>query len=109
MSGSSGDGGIPSVNRPNQNENCEGLVINTNLATPQAEVINVLNLGDVLKITIASDQGPIQALNQTGNLAGNIISREQVKLLNCIISGTVYEAEVLSINDGQCNIQIRSI
>ncbi len=109
MSGSSNDGGIPSINRPNQNENCEGLVINTNLASPQAEVINALNQGDLLQITIASDQGPIQAINQAGNLAGNIISREQVKLLNCIISGTVYEAEVLSINEGQCNIQIRSI
>lgn len=109
MSGSSGDSGIPSVNRPNQNDNCDGLVINTNLASPQAEVIDALNQGDLLEITIASDQGPIQALDQSGNLAGNIISREQVKLLNCIISGTVYEAEVLSINDGQCNIQIRSI
>lgn len=109
MSGSSGGGGLPSVNRPNQNENCEDLVINTNLASPQAEVIDVLNRGDILEITIASDQGPIQAINQEGQLAGNIISREQVKLLNCIIGGTVYEAEVLSINDGQCNIQIRSI
>ncbi len=109
MSGSSGDGGMPSVNRPNQNENCEGLVINTNLATPNAEVLENLEIGDFLEITIATDQGPIQALDQEGNLAGNIISREQVKLLNCIISGTIYEAEILSLNDGQCNIQIRSI
>lgn len=109
MSGSSGDGGIPSINRPNQNENCEGLVINTNLASPQVEVIETLSQGDILTIAIASDQGPIQALNQEGNLAGNIISREQVKLLNCIIAGTTYEAEVLSVIDGQCKVQIRSI
>ncbi|MEO2071129.1 MAG: hypothetical protein ABGW99_07275 [Zunongwangia sp.] len=109
MSGNSGGDSMPSVNRPNQNENCEELVINTNLASPHAEVINNLSQGDTLEITIASDQGPIQAIDKDGQLAGNIISREQVKLLNCIIGGTVYEAEVLSINEGQCNIQIRAI
>ncbi|MAS21222.1 hypothetical protein [Leeuwenhoekiella palythoae] len=109
MSGSSGGGGIPSINRPNQNENCEGLIINTNLASPQPEVVSSLNQGDFLEITIASDQGPIQAFDAEGNLAGNIISREQVKLLNCIISGTEYTAEVISISGGQCKIQIRPI
>lgn len=109
MSGSSGGGGIPSINRPNNNENCEGLVINTNLATPQAVVINNLTVGDILIIQTVSDQGPIQALNSNGDLAGNIVSREQVRLLACMVNGIEYIAEVLDIENGQCRVQIRAV
>lgn len=109
MSGSSGGGSIPSINRPNENEICEDLVINTNLASPQALVINNLNEGDLLSIHAITDQGPIQALDENGQIAGTIISREQVRLLNCINMGTQYEAEVTSVGNGQCQVQIRAI
>ncbi|MFC4872119.1 hypothetical protein [Negadavirga shengliensis] len=108
MSGNSNDGS-PSINRPNENENCQELVINTNLASPQASVIGNLNKGDILTIQTASDQGPIQAYDENGQLAGNIVSREQIRLLNCIIGGTEYEAEVLAIENGQCKVQIRAV
>jgi hypothetical protein len=109
MSGSSGGGGIPSINRPNENEICEDLVINTNLASPQALIVNNLNEGDILSIHAITDQGPIQALDENGQVAGTIISREQVRLLNCINKGTQYEAEVISVGNGQCQVQIRAI
>lgn len=109
MSGNSGGGGIPSINRPNENENCEDLVINTNLASPQAAVVNNLNKGNILTIQAISDQGPIHALNANGQVAGTIISREQVRILSCINNGTEYEAEILSIENGQCQVQIRAI
>lgn len=109
MSGSSGGGGIPSINRPNENEDCAALVINTNLASPQAAVINNLEEGDKLIIQAASDQGPIQALDDNGQVAGTIMSREQVRILNCIIGGTEYSAEVISIENGQCQVQIRAV
>ena len=109
MSGSSGGGGIPSLNRPNENESCENLVINTNLASPQANVVNALAVGDLLSINAASDQGPIQALDENSQVAGNIITREQVRLLNCINGGTQYIAEITSINNGQFAIQIKAI
>ena len=109
MSGSSSGGGIPSINRPQENERCENLVINTNLANPQAQVIESLRIGDILSVQIASDQGPIQALDDDGKLAGNIISREQVRLLNCIINGTEYVAEVIALENGQCSVQIRAV
>ena len=108
MSGNSGGGGMPSINRPNENEDCSALVITTNLATPQAKVIGDLEVGDILSIRIATDQGPIQALNIDGEIAGSIVSREQVRLLNCIIGGTSYIAEVLSLEGGQCQVQIRA-
>jgi hypothetical protein len=109
MSGNPGGGGGPSINRPNPNEDCADLVINTNLASPQANVIENLAEGDTLSIRAITDQGPIQAFDEDGNLAGNIVSREQVRLLTCINGGTSYQAEILSIENAQCRIQIRAI
>lgn len=109
MSGSSGGNGIPTINRPSGNENCEGLVIITNLASPQAVAIDNLSEGEMLTIQAQSDQGPIVALGQAGELVGTIITREQVRLLSCINAGTEYEAEILMIENGQCQVQIRAI
>lgn len=95
----------PTVSGPS--DSCATLVINTTLASPKADVVATINRGDILIIAIASDQGPIQALTQGGELTGNITSRDQVKLLGCIVGGTNYIAEVISRNDGECNIQIR--
>lgn len=109
MSGSGGGGNdMPSINRPNQNDSCANLIINTNLATPQAHVIGNLNIGDILSINAVTEQGPIQALDINGNLAGNIISREQIRLLNCIINGVIFEAEITDIDNGQCQVRIYS-
>ena len=105
MSGSSGGGG--SINRPSDNEDCANLVINTNLASPKADVIAKLKVGDQLSVEAASEQGPIQALRGR-SVAGNIVSREQVRLLNCLNQGTAYIAEVLSITGGQCKVQVRA-
>jgi len=106
MSGSSGGGGIPSINRPDEKDDCLELVIKTNLSTPLAPVISNLKTGDILSIHAVSDQGPIQALTKDGDLAGSIISREQVRLLSCINKGTTFIAEVLSVKNGQCQVQI---
>jgi hypothetical protein len=108
MTGSSGDGFIPTINRPGGNESCRDLVIVTNLASPQADVISEVQNGDVLMLQVASDQGPINALHN-GRIAGTIISRDQVRLLACIVSGTAYEAEVLMMNGGQCQVRVRAV
>lgn len=96
----------PIISSSGQNDSCEGIYINTNLASPQANVVAKLKKGDILTIQAASDQGPIQALDKDGNLAGNIISKEQIKLLNCIVKGKSFVADVLEVDNGQCKIQI---
>lgn len=106
-SGGGGDYDMPSINRPSQNDSCASLIINTNLATPQADVINNLNVGDVLHINALTDQGPIQALHD-GQLAGNIVSREQIRLLACLIKGVPFVADVIEIDNGQCQVRIHS-
>ncbi len=107
--GGGGDDDGPSINRPAEGELCENLVINANIASPQAEVIATLVRSYILNVSALSDQGPIQVTTQEGRIAGNIISRDQVRLLNCINGGAIYVAEVTSIDDGQCSVQIRHV
>lgn len=108
MSGNSGSGFTPTYNRPSASDNCDGLTIITNLASPKPEVVEGIERGDILIVQISSDQGPIVAIHE-GNVAGTIVSRDQIRLLNCILSGTIYEAKVLQSNNGQCQVQIRSV
>ena len=108
MSGNSNDGGGPSISRPSSNESCNDLVIVLNLSSPQGSVIEQLKNGDILSVQSLTDQGPIQVLNNQGELAGTVISREMVRLLNCINQGTSFVAEVLQINGAQCKVQIYS-
>lgn len=105
----SSGGGSPSIIQPGENDDCSSLVINTNLASPVASVIRTIHEGDILTIQTASDEGPIQAFTQDGRLAGTIFSGQQVRLLNCISGGTQYQAEVTSVDGGQCSVQITAI
>lgn len=104
-----GNSGSSWVNPSPQDENCAGLIFNTNLASPQSAVINDLEEGDLLNVKAVREQGPIQAFDAQDRLAGSIISRQQVRLLNCINGGTEYVAQVLSIEGGQCNVEVRAI
>lgn len=104
MSGNGG--GIPTIDRPSNGENCSSLIINTNISSPQAEAVRNLSVGEILDVQAIGDQGPIN-LYDNGILVGSIISREMIRLLSCIAKGFEYEAEVLSIEDGEVEIQIR--
>lgn len=106
MSGNSGSSSPPSINRPNKGEDCEAMVITTHLASPKAPVLATLSPGDVLLLELASDQGPLQAFTEGGELAGNILSREQSRLISCILEGFNYQARVLEIDGAECQIEI---
>jgi len=107
MTGNSSD--IPSINRPNENDQCEEIVINTHLASPRAAVLEELNIGDLLAIIVETDQGPIQAITTNGDVSGTVVTRDQIRLLTCINSGVEFEAEVLAVDNGMCQVQIRAL
>lgn len=109
MSGNSGSSSPPSINRPRSGEDCRALVITTHLASPKAPVLATLSSGDTLLLQLASDQGPLQAFTGAGQLAGNILSREQSRLIRCILEGVNYQAEVLEIDGAECQIQISAL
>jgi len=106
MSGNGG--GVPTVDGPIDGENCTNLIINTNISSPQALAIRNLTKGIILDVQAIGDQGPINFYNENGDLVGSVISRVMIRLLSCIVKGFEYEAEVLSITDGEVEVQIRS-
>jgi len=109
MSGSSGGGGYPTINRPGGNDDCNSLIINANIASPNLDVLSRLEVGDQLDIVADSDQGPLKVVDSDGKIAGGILSREQIRLLSCIVKGVRFSAEIIKLNDAQCSIQIKAI
>jgi len=104
MSGN-GDGDNPIGG--NEGVSCENLVIDTQLSSPNKEVLESLSVGDILYISIVSDQGPVQALTNNGDVAGGILSSRVIDLVNCIVNDHQYLADVLEINGAICRIRIR--
>ena len=109
MSGSSGGGGGGGLPTTEEVVNCGNIKIRTQLASPNPTVISSLQKDDVLSIHLAGVQGPLQAVTGSGLAAGTILTAKQVDLINCINQGYSYQALVLGVNGGQCEILITAV
>jgi hypothetical protein len=87
-------------------KNCADIVLRTQLASPDPEVIEELGIGDILNIRLSSATGPLQAVTIDGIVAGAILSSNPALLINCINEGYEYIAKVLSVNGGDCQVSI---
>jgi len=103
MSGSSSDYSFDSG--PVQTS-CADIVLRTQLASPNPAVIAELGVGDILTIHLLSAVGPLQALTADNVVAGAILTSNPALLINCINNGSEFQARVLSINGGDCQISI---
>ncbi len=104
MSGSSGGIG-PSIG---QEESCEDLSIQTHLSSPNPDIIDTLNEGDILTIRLGGATGPIELVTNEGEVVGSLLSGRQMKLIECINDGHQYIGEIRQIEEGNCEILIRS-
>jgi hypothetical protein len=90
-------------------ENCESLVIVTQINSPQASVVERLQVGNVLDVVLAPDEGATAvALEYQGQRAGGILHGLLYRLRECLANGTRYQAHVQSIDEGQVRVRIRS-
>ncbi|RYE31228.1 MAG: hypothetical protein EOP48_31570 [Sphingobacteriales bacterium] len=87
-------------------KNCEDIVLRTQLASPDPDVVADLSIGYILRIHLFSAVGPLQALTADNRVAGAILTSNPGLLINCINGGTEFQAKVLSINGGDCQISI---
>lgn len=85
---------------------CADLALRTQLASPVPSVIADLSAGDILTIHLLSAVGPLQALTMDGRIAGAVLTSNPATLINCISSGFEYQARVLSVNGGNCQIAV---
>jgi hypothetical protein len=104
MTGSSGGIG-PSID---QKESCEDLSIQTHLSSPNPDIIDRLNEGDILTIRLGGATGPIELVTDEGKVVGSLVSSRQMKLIECINDGHQYIGEIREIEEGNCEVYIRS-
>lgn len=85
---------------------CDQLKFKTSVASPQPAAEEV-NVGDVL--TVVLESGPpvvLHLIDHNGNRVGSLITRI-ADLLRCIQDGFSYEAEVLEVNGGDIQVEVR--
>lgn len=89
---------------------CDKLTFSTQLSSPQEEVIDTLNIGDELLISIQNQDSQTSVVAiADGHIAGGIASPQIQRLRECIQQGTVYTATVQSINGGQVRIHVHPV
>lgn len=96
-SGGGGQGAVPDV--------CN-ITEDTNLNSVVRAVLGTLRVGD--RLAVEFEPGPPQRLvaKSAGVVAGSITSPSMLQFIACIQGGVDYEAEVLSIRGGQCQVRI---
>lgn len=106
----SGIGGFGELPRPTNEDvdACLNLIIITNLASLNTDVLKTVRVGDILPVTAQSADGPV-VLIKDGTILGTVLSRRLVQLLNCMNKGTEYEAEVIKIEEAICQVKISAM
>lgn len=90
-------------------DRCESLVIDTQLSSPKEDVIAGVVVNSVLEVTVQAIGGvSVVVVTHQGQLAGGIAAPEVNRLRECISKGVAYGATVLSVNDGQVRVRIKT-
>jgi hypothetical protein len=86
---------------------CGTIKFETDLASPQPNVVYTLSVGDVLAVELDTTGARVvvAAVTQLGVTAGSIATRA-AQLIRCIRAGYSYAAEVLEINGGIVRVRV---
>lgn len=100
--GGNGDGGV----------DCDALVVDTTLNSPEPAVVKTLKKGSKLAVELGrSPKGREILLAQTkdGRVAGSLTPPRVLDIMNCLKTGHSYIAEVSADpSGGDCRVRIRS-
>lgn len=81
----------------------------TILNSPDPAILKTLKVGEVLKVEVASGARKILEAKKGGNVAGSVTFPEMGQVIECIESGEAFEAEVVSISGGQCQVRVHRV
>lgn len=103
---SGGDNPIPPGNGV---PNCANIIEQVPLNGPKPEVISKLKPNSVLKLEVHEEGGRniLVAVNSKGQKAGTITTASSIAIINCIQEGFKFIAVVISIDRGDCLLEIR--
>lgn len=85
---------------------CPGLIIETTLNSPQQDILSTLSIGSILNVSLQVDGSVI--VEHNGIVAGALTGFNIGKLTRCLDNGFTFYAEVISIDDGKCDLRISS-
>lgn len=81
---------------------------NTVLASPVADVVATLAVGNILSVGLeTAPRNRVVVRAADGRVAGAITSVQLIDMIECMTEGFVYAAEILSINGGRVEVEIR--
>jgi len=110
MSGSGGGGG-GGGGVPDTPPSCNALKFKALLASPQPAAVATLRVGEFLDIDVAQQSGQVvvRVLKKNGTVVGALAGPDATRVRNCIGQGHDYQAEVLSINLGQVQVEVTHV
>jgi hypothetical protein len=109
--GSSGGGGGTGFGggRGGSSVDCQDISIKTSIVSPDPPVLATLSKGDLLAVTLRSATGPLIATTKRGKILGAVFTINPTLLIDCINQGFSYQAEILSISGGDCEVLITAV
>lgn len=103
MSGSGGGGYQP----PQRIKfDCVTTIIETTVSSLIIKVLEKRKTGDILDVVLGKNESLLLE-DGDGEILGAILHLNTSDIVDCIKSGKLYEAEILSINSPACRVQIR--
>lgn len=84
---------------------CSEISFQTNLSSPDPDILEEVSNGDILSVSLTSDSGPLVAVHEKGTV-GSISHYLFKDIKDCIEAGHTFEAKVLSISSGNCQISV---
>lgn len=106
MSGSGGGGG--SID--SREVDCIDLKFTTQLASPQAQVVSTLVIGQVLDVGIVALQtGQVLVAQDNGTTVGALVGTYAKRLRECVLSQHIYKATVVKLNGGQVTVEVEHV
>ncbi|HBU6114162.1 TPA: hypothetical protein ACNP34_002003 [Citrobacter freundii] len=110
MSGSGGGSFGGQFGQDDFEVTCEKLTIDTQLSSPDPQVVAQLSVGVIMGIMQINSKGTLLTVAiHNGMQAGGIASPYIQRLRDCMTNGTTYVAKVTAINGGQVRVSVYAI
>ncbi|RNC84576.1 MAG: hypothetical protein ED557_06245 [Balneola sp.] len=86
---------------------CKQISFQTNVTSPDPDVLSRIVVGNLLSVGLSSENGPI-IVSFNAQVLGSITNYRYIDLKRCINEGYSYIAEVINIDGGTCSVRIYS-
>jgi hypothetical protein len=104
MGGSGSGGYTPSA----PSSPCSRLSFQATLNSPQAPVLAQLQVGSTLDVELDASGNSVE-VHFNSQLAGAVTGTKVAQLVNCINSGFVFRAVVVTLSGGQCVLRVEPV